>query len=97
MRRENAMPKKIGKPLVKTEEEKAADLKLIEELENDPKNPSGGFDPLESQGMSLPNSIKGSDGDKSHVVPVGGEVESSDIEEEDEEFDSEDDPDTLTA
>lgn len=92
------MPKKIGKPLVKTEEEKAEDRKLLEEIENDPDNPSPEMDPLEAQGLSLPAGIKGSEGDKPHVAPVGGEeAPAGSVQEEDEDFDSNDDPDTLTV
>lgn len=93
------MPKKIGKPLVKTEEEKAEDKKLLQEInsERQEEGPDD-FDPLEFQAKGIPTGIKGSEGDKPHVAPIGGEeAPAGSVQEEDEDFDSNDDPDTLTA
>jgi hypothetical protein len=69
------MPDKIGKPIQKTPEEKAADKKLLEDIENDKADPSPDFDPLEVQAEALPDSIKGSDGDKPHVLDAGDDGE----------------------
>lgn len=65
------MPDKIGEPKPKTPKEIADDKKLLQEIEEDPQNPGQEFDPLEAQAERLPASIKGSDGDKAHVLPVG--------------------------
>jgi hypothetical protein len=95
------MPEKIGKPLErKTEAQKKADEQLIKDITEDPTSPPPDFDPLESQAAALPESIKGSEGNKEHAVPVDGD---SDVEggfssaEADEEFEEDDDPSTLTA
>lgn len=82
------MPDKIGKPREKSEREKAADAKLLEELgkEATPSTAKEGqmdhvetddftdYNPLAEQAMRLPSSVIGADGYEpdSHVRPVGG-------------------------
>lgn len=58
------------------------------------------FDPLLAQAERLPSSIRGSDGDKAHVLPVGDDGEAVLTEEDaiDEDIDSKPiDPKTFTA
>lgn len=51
----------------------------VEEIKKDQeKQTPPEFDPLLAQAERLPASIKGADGDKSHVLPVGGDGEAVD-------------------
>lgn len=70
------MPEKTGKKRERTQQEKEADAKLIEEMKAENGDQEIPFDPLEAQAEALPASIKGSEGNRSHVMNVGedGEV-----------------------
>lgn len=79
---ERTEPKKIGKPIEKTEAEKKKDAKLLAELEkeNSPDHVETDdyvdFNPHAAQAERLPAGIKGADGydPNSHVSQVGGGV-----------------------
>lgn len=49
------------------------EIKQLQKKETPPD-----FDPLLAQAERLPDSIKGSDGDKAHVLPVGSDGEAVD-------------------
>lgn len=107
------MPDRIGKPREKSEADKEADKKLLEEIENDPQNPKGMtheeggiYDPLQAQAEALPAGIRGADGfaPDSHVEPVSGEHSQPASKQAGETFSDDDDlgggivnPDDLTA
>lgn len=77
---ERSNPEKVGQPREKSDREKAADAKLLAELEKE-KTPDHvetddftDYNPLAEQAMRLPSSVIGADGyaPDSHVRPIGG-------------------------